>query len=82
MARGLFKVIACPSCRWLQITTAEKTTRCKRCGKRIDMASVEPLAIARTAQEAREKMLAIKARALGKRGHGSWSSAGPSSARS
>jgi len=64
MARGLYKVIACPSCRWLQVTTAEKTTTCRRCGRQIDLMRVRPLAVARTAGEAREKLLRVKARAL------------------
>jgi len=64
MARGLYKVIACPSCRWLQVTTAEKTTICRRCGRQIDLTRVRPLAVARTAGEAREKLLRVKARAL------------------
>jgi len=64
MARGLYKVVACPNCRWLQVTTAEKTTRCRRCGKQIDLTHVKPLAVARTAQEARKKLLRVKARLL------------------
>ena len=67
MARGLYKVIACPSCRWLQVTTAEKTTTCRRCGRQIDLTRVRPLAVARTAEEAREKLLKAKARALRER---------------
>ncbi len=64
MARGPYKVVACPSCRWLQVTTAEKATRCRRCGRQIDLTHVKPLAVAKTAQEAREKLLKVKARLL------------------
>ena len=64
MARALYKVVACPSCRWLQVTVAEKATRCKRCGRQIDLAHVKPLAVAETAGEAREKLLMLKAKLL------------------
>ena len=64
--RGTYKVVRCGRCGWLQVTTAEKAARCVRCGSSIDLSSTAPLALARSAEEAREALLRLKARALGK----------------
>ena len=61
-ARGLYKVVRCRRCGWLQLTTAEKATTCKRCGARIELRSARPLAMARSAEEAREMLVRLKAR--------------------
>ena len=60
--RGLYKVVMCRKCGWLQLTTAEKATTCKRCGAKIELRSARPLAVARSAEEAREALLRLKAR--------------------
>ena len=60
--RGLYKVVECRRCGWLQLTTAEKATTCRRCGARIELSSARPLAVARSAEEAREALLRLKAR--------------------
>ncbi len=57
-----YKVVRCPRCGWVQITAAEKATRCRRCGSSIRLEEQKPLAVARTASEAREKLLALKAK--------------------
>ncbi|OYT51386.1 hypothetical protein B6U66_04065 [Candidatus Bathyarchaeota archaeon ex4484_135] len=60
--RAYYKVVRCPKCGWLQVTSAEKATRCKRCGSTISLEASKPLAVAATAFEAREKLLALKAK--------------------
>ena len=60
MAKGPYKVVRCPRCGWLQVVMAEKATTCRRCGSTINLLSQEPLAMARTAQEAREALLRLK----------------------
>ena len=60
--RAYYKVVRCPKCGWLQVTSADKVTRCKRCGFTISLEASKPLAVAATASEAREKLLALKAK--------------------
>jgi len=66
--RAYYKVVRCPKCGWLQVTSAEKATKCKRCGSTISMEASKPLAVAGTASEAREKLLALKAKLKKPRG--------------
>jgi len=60
--RGFYKVVRCKRCGWLQLTTAEKATTCKRCGAKIELCFAKPLAVARSAEEAREMLMRLKAR--------------------
>jgi len=63
-SREPYKVIRCPSCGWLQVVMAEKTSTCRRCGRRMDLSKTEPLAVAESAEEARMALLRLKERDL------------------
>lgn len=57
----LFKVVRCPKCGHLQLTTARKTYRCFRCGAAVELSERVVLFSSRNSSEAREVLARLKA---------------------
>jgi len=57
----VFKVVKCPRCGHLQLTTARKSYRCFRCGATVELEERVVLFSSKDSSEAREILAKLKA---------------------